>query len=352
MVEGELLRFVNKRYMGDVIYSNAYPLTRLGGLMPSRETIPLSLIHPKDAELDYALLEIGVLVPSTNIQWRVKVNGISVTKEFKPHIVSKAGENLFAKLVYDITSILRTPEGLRKKRVNVTFKHEGGEQIIVEHLAVLAFYKTEEAVTDITFLSGAVSLKPGEETAVNIPYTGAHGVLRSTVFIPSSNAQAFIEINGSKRIDIGGIQGPYEIIETIDNLKENNTILFRHEEAETMYYPKEMRLSNILILRTEYKMPKLEIKDIDVRDAEKGGKIIHVKLVNNGVSKPDSALIVLMSLGNVVARKIIEPIEPGQEVEEEIPVNLPKGEYDLVLRIIWRKLSKTLFNDKRVKLVF
>lgn len=352
MVEGELLRFVNKRFMGDVIYSNAHPLTRLGGLMPSRETIPLSLIHPRDAELDYALLEIGVLVPSTNIQWRVKVNGISVTKEFKPHIVSKAGGSLFAKLVYDITSILRTPEGLRKKRVNVTFKHEGGEQIVVEHLAVLAFYKTAEAVTDIAFLSGAVSLEPGEETIVNTPYTGIHGVLRSTVFIPSSNAQAFIEINGGKRININGVQGPYEVIETIDGLKENNIILFRHKETETIYYPKEVRLSNILILRTEYKMPKIEVRDIDIKDAGKGDKIIHVKLVNNGVSKPDSALIVLLSLGNVVARKIIEPVEPGQEVEEEIRVNLPRGEYDLVLRIIWRKLSKTWFNDKRIKLTF
>ncbi len=349
MVSGELLQFMSRSISGDMIYTSATPNTQLGGFHPSRETIPLSLVHPKNAELEYALLEIGVIVPRPDVHWRVKVNGISVTKEFKPHVIAELKTGLFAKLVYDITSILKTPEGLRRRRVNVTFKQDGGEHITIDHLGVLALYKSDEAYTDLLYLSGALGLEPGEEYVSELKYPGSSGIFRSTIFLPSKYAKGTVIINDKVSIPVEGFQGYDEIVSELKELPDKSTIRIIHEETQTQYFPKEMRVSNILIYNTRYKLTKIDV--IDVSYEKKGEEEIDfiVKLANSGETKPDMNMVVIMYLGNVAARKIFHPIEPGQERELKISTKLPKGEYDVVVRTIWRKLSKTWFEDRKIK---
>jgi hypothetical protein len=351
MVKGRLLKFLDKSFSGDMIYTSAIPNARLGGLMPSRQTIPLSLIHPKNAELEYALLDIGVLVPSENINWRVKVNGISVTKEFKPHAIVPAGNMLFAKLVYDITSILKTPESLHKRRANITFKLEGVEQIIIEQVAIIALYNSSEAETKLTFLSGALSLKPGEKTSTELNGPFSEGVLRTTIYIPSSMANVNILLNNKDLLKIRNTQGMDEYLTRVSNLGENNELLIEHEETNTIYYPKEVRVSNILLYSVKYSKPVLELIDTTIPEKIRSGEEISLKIINKGEAKPDRALIVVMNLGNVVARKKIKLLEPGESVDDKIKLEIPPGEYDLVFRIIWGKLSQTWFKDFRYHIV-
>ncbi len=351
MSDGELYRFLEKEYNGDMVYVSAYPDVRIGGLMPSRETIPLSLIHPLKEKLEYALLEIGVVVPSSKVNWKVKVNGISVTKEFKPHALSSMGDKLFAKLVYDITSILKTPESLRKRRVNVTFKTEGSSDILIKHIGILALYPTDEAHSYVSFLSGAVSLEPGEEREFYTEYNGGDGELKAIVYVPSKNARSRIIVNGNITREVSGIQGMDEITLSINQLPVRNTIKIIHEETSERYYPKELSISTILLYKQVYKTPKLEIVNIEVPEKiPVSGDNIRVKVKNSGVSAPDKVLVILMIHGNVVSRKIIDPIPPSGEETIELPVKLPAGEYDAVLRIVWSKLSKTYYNDNKISL--
>lgn len=349
MVEGKLLKFIEKSYSGDLIYTSAIPNTRIGGFMPSKQTIPLSLIHPKNAELEYALLDIGVLVPSQNINWRVKLNGISVTKEFKPHILSPAGNMYFAKLVYDVTSILKTPEGLRRRRANITIKLEGGEHIVIEQLAILAMYNSGEAESTVTYISGALSLKPGESSSLNINYRGERGALRTTIYMPSSIARGHIYLNNNLLLNIENSQGMDEYVVEVERMVRENTITFKHLEAETTYFPKEMRISNILLYNVKYMKPELGIEEVSIPDTLHKDQEIEIVITNNGESAPDKALIVIMNLGNVVARKKIKPLKPGEKIKDKIKLNLQPGNYELVFRIIWNKLSKTWYKDIRYK---
>jgi hypothetical protein len=351
MVKGKLLKFLDKSFSGDMIYTSTIPNTRLGGLMPSRQTIPLSLIHPKNAELEYALLDIGVLVPSEKISWRVKVNGISVTKEFKPHVIVPAGNMLFAKLVYDITSILKTPESLRRRRANITFKLEGAEQIIIEQVAIIALYSSSEAKSKLTFLSGALSLKPGERASMKLDGPLNEGILRTTIYIPSSMANVNILLNNMDLLRIRNTQGMDEYFVRVNDLGESNELLIEHEETSTTYYPKEVRVSNILLYSVKYSKPVLELIDTSIPEKIKSGEEISFKIINKGEAKPDRALIVVMNLGNVITRKKIKLLEPGESVEDKIKLEIPPGEYDLVFRIIWGKLSQTWFKDFRYHIV-
>lgn len=349
MVEGKLLKFIEKKFSGDVVYTSAIPNARMGGLMPSKQTIPLSLLHPKNAELEYALLDIGVLVPSQHINWRVKLNGINVTKEFKPHIMSPAGNLYFAKLVYDVTSIIKTPEGLRRRRANITFKLEGGDYIIIEQLAILALYSSSEAESILTYYSGALSLKPGESSSLKINYEGGNGRLRTTVYMPSTIARGEILLNNNLLLNIENVQGMDEHIIELNNLSKENIITFKHLETNTTYFPKEMRISNILLYNTGYAKPELSIEEINVPEIVRKGQELEITISNNGESTPDKAMIVVMSLGNVVARKKIKKLDPGEKTTEKIKIKLQPGEYELVFRIIWGKLSKTWYKDTRYK---
>ncbi|ADI31493.1 CARDB domain-containing protein [Staphylothermus hellenicus] len=349
MVEGKLLKFVEKKFSGDIIYTSAIPNTRIGGLIPSRQTIPLSLVHPKNAELEYALLDIGVLVPSQHINWRVKLNGISVTKEFKPHIMSPAGNLYFAKLVYDVTSIIKTPEGLRRRRANITFKLEGGDHIIIEQLAILALYSSSEAESTLTYYSGALSLKPGESSSLKINYGGGNGKLRTTIYMPSTIAKGEILLNNNSLLNIENVQGMDEHIMELKSIPRQNIITFKHLETNTTYFPKEMRISNILLYNTEYVKPELSMEETNIPEIIHKEQELEITVSNKGESTPDKAMIVVMSLGNVVARRKIKKLDPGEKTTEKIKIKLQPGEYELVFRIIWGKLSKTWYKDIRYR---
>jgi hypothetical protein len=350
MVNGELYRFLEKSYNGDMYYYTVFPDVRIGGLMPSRQTIPLSMVHPLKEKLEYALLEIGVVVPSEKVNWRIKVNGISVTKEFKPHAVSPSGNGLFAKLVYDITSILKTPESLRKRRVNVTFKTEGMTDILIRQVSLLALYPTDEAKTHISYLSGSVSLKPGEKKVFETRYSGGNGILKAILFVPSKRAMSKIVINGEQVHEIYNIQGIDEINFKLDKLAEKNTIEIEHIDIGEKYYPRELNISTLLLYKQIYKEPKLEITEYNVPEViPVAGGSISVKIENKGESRPDKTLLVVMLHGNVIARRKLDNPLPGEKLETSIDVKLPEGTHDLVVRIIWNKLSKMYYMDKRIR---
>jgi hypothetical protein len=349
MVTGRLLKFMEMKYQGDMQYSAVYPNARIGGLTTARKTIPLSLTHPLRKKLETALLEIGVLAETEKIDWRVKVNGISITKEFKPHAVSRTGKEFYAKLIFDITSILKTPESLRKRRVNVTFKTEGGSHVTIEQVGLLALYPSEEAESRFTFISGALSLKPGEAEEIPIRYPGDSGVLRTILYMPGPEARGSIII-GKTTIPVEGISGIDEIIENIGSLTNTDRLRIVHEDTGVKYYPREMRVSTILISSIKYSEPVIEATRIEVPEIIHNNGVIKVTIANKGEASPDNAIVVLMLLGSIIARKELPCLKPGEEATVEIPVSLPKGQYNVIMRLIWRKLSRTRLTDKSIAL--
>ncbi len=351
MADGSMHKFLDKVFGGDVVYTCVFPQKVLGGLTLSRETIPLDLVPPPNAELEYSLLEIGVLTPHTSVEWRVKVNGINVTKEFKPLSTSKIGDKLFAKLVYDITSILKTPESLKRKRVNVTFKREGGEPLTIEHIGIIALFSSGEAKSLVKYYSGASSIEPGEKTSLDLGLSG-EALLRTALYMPSRSAVVELLVSGKNFAEITNIQGMSEEIHRLTGFNEVDRIEYHHVDTGEKYSPKEIGLSNLLVYRVEYAKPELVLEELKIPSEVEGEVRAKLRISNRGLSKPDKALIVVMSRGEVLVSKGLEPIEPGHETEAEVVIKQPPGEYQLVFRIIWRKLSQTWYREERVNVKF
>ena len=351
MVEGDLLKFLDKRFKGDIFYTTIFPGKPVGGLTLSRETIPLDWTPIPNTTLAIALLEIGVLTPHTSIDWRVKVNGINVTKEFKPIATAPLGDKLYAKHVFDITSILKLPESMKKNRVNVTFKREGGDIITIEHISLITLFESEEAESVIKYYSGASSLEPGEKIKYGIGYDDKSAVFRTTFYIPSTLAQMLIRIGEDYSVEIRNIQGMNEETHRLSLSNGINDVEYYHIDTGEKYAPKEISLSNILVYNTKYVQPDIVIEEINLPSEAEKEAIAKIRIVNKGESKPDKLLVTVMTRGEVLKVKEIEPLEPGREAEVEIPIKQPPGEYTLIFRVIWKKLTQTWFKEERREIV-
>lgn len=351
MVDGILLKFLDKKFKGDVFYTTIFPSKSIGGLTLSRETIPLDWITLPNASLSIALLEIGVITPHTRVDWRVKVNGISLTKEFKPLAIARLGNKFYTKHVFDITSILKQPESLRKNSVNITFKREGGDIITIEHLSLISLFETGEAETMIKYYSGALSLEPGEKSGLNIGFDEKTTIFRTSMYIPSKLAQMIIGINGEHNIEINNLQGMNEEVHKLSLDNGLNTIEYHHIDNGEKYAPREISLSNLLIYNVKYTKPDIMIQEINLPEEARKEVVAKIRIINKGETKPDKLLLTIMSRGIVLVVKEIKPLEPGEEAEIEIPIKQPPGTYNLIFRIIWKKLTQTWFCEERKKLV-
>ncbi len=353
MAVGVLKQYLYETIDGDTVYITRIPDIRLGGLESSKAYIPIDFYLPEGVELIKSILELGLYVPRERLVWRLKLNGVPITREFKTDTIASLRDRYYGKLVYDVTPILAAREKRRRIRCGLLIKYDGSEEIRLSHIGLLIAYSTSDAKSCISMLSGAYILDPGERQVFQLKHpTGldVDGELRTILFTPSKQARISISFNGVQLSTIEGVVGGEEIASRVSNISGLNSVEVYHLESETRYYPKELVLSTIALIQKLVKEPELVVKEILVPEKiERGGKIKAV-IVNNGESKPDKALVSILSLGTTITQKNIPKLEPGEETIVEIPIDLPKGSYNLVFRVIWKKLSHTSFRDKKISI--
>ncbi|MEM0380261.1 MAG: hypothetical protein QXX35_05845 [Desulfurococcaceae archaeon] len=352
MVNGLMYKYIDKSFNGDVVYTYVFPSKQINGLVFERETIPLDFpVIKEHVELDLAYLELSVLSTNTNVNWRVKVNGINVTREFKPIVYSKIGNYLFTKHLFDITSVLKTPESMKRSRVNVTFKREGGQPIIIEQISIIALVKTIEAFSTVKYYTGCLTLEPGDETSLDIGFKQKDSLLRLTCFIPNKLAELLVNIDDKKTYRINNAHGMIDETIQASDLFEINNIKLKYVESSEKYLPREICLSNLIVLSSTYSKPDLFIEELDVPSRAKSSFKARIKIVNKGSSKPDKILLVVFNKGEIISSKSIQPVEPGGEIVEELVINQPPGQHNLVFRIIWRKLARMWFTEEKKNVI-
>lgn len=351
MVVGELKQYICEKIKGDIVYVSAMPHASLGSLISTKTTVPLDFAPITNAELSKALLELAVVTQRERFMWRLKVNGIPITREFKPQIVAVLRNRLFTKLVYDVSPILKSSEDIKRNRVNVTIKYEGSDRIIIEHVGLLTFYTCEDAEGSISLLSGALALDPGEEARCILKHPhvlSVPGMLRAMMILPNPKARTIITFNDARKTVVEGIVGGDEIVLNVNSIMESNVVSIKHDEAQTQYFPKELLVSSILLSQVQYNEPRLEVVDVTYPEVLKSGDKIKIVVANNGSSKPDRAVIIALVRGQMMFQEKIPLLEPGETTIVEIPVNLPRGEHQIVIRTIWKKISRTCFKEERI----
>lgn len=322
---------------GEVVYETAPLAVRLGGLSnPTTQSVILT--PPVLGKPKLVLLELTVKHASPIIsRWRLWLNGVAITREFKPNYSIKLKDTYYSKCVFDVTPIF----DWKRKQHHITIRYEGSDVLLVEHVGMIVAYEAVKSKTSYAFASGLLALSPGESTAIRLdlePIDEANRARVETVLlIPSRLARVKVEsFNVSKTIN--GVVGVEEIEFDIPikPTKIMETVI-THYPADQPYYPGHVLVTGLLITRGWYAEPKIVVKP------KRYNNTIELTVRNEGTAKPEKLVIVAVQAGSILVRKLIEPPEPGEEKTEKL--KLPVG---VLVRVVWTYRGRTKYVDLRL----
>ena len=345
------MKLIRKDKISGEVVTSFNATIKLGGPgNPKFRKVFLDLDSSFSKGISLALLDIGLTSrnPPQHIKWRLWFDGFPLAREFKPFTINYIeGEGYFYKVLFDITPVMK----LGKTQHIVSIYYEGSESLIVNHVNIMAALIADGAENSYSYLSGGLILAPNTSCTLKIPLEALNdgvGEIKTTIDMPSTLAKVHIRVNGHNILTLNGIIGCDEIIIPNLDLKCDNAVEIIHEAREQQYYPKHVKVSNILLASSKMLRPKIIISSV-THDKENNKLII--KLKNIGQVEPDKIILLALSKGIPIARSIIEPIKPEEEKETEVPLGrLPKTEKELTLRIVWTRLSRTIYEDKKVNL--
>ncbi len=317
---------------GVLLYHNVFPSVFLGQTSGVSFRNNFSLDEPE--RIRRAFLEVGLITQEPLIRgFIVSLNGITLTREFKPINCSPYGERLFCKAVYDVEPIVRAKP---TSTWSLEIEYRGLREVMLAHVGLLVAREHESASSSHAYLSGALSLKPGESTALQLPSRLEEGAeARIVAVLPSSEARLVIE---PVEAPGSGLQGSGLVEHAFRVPPGTDRITLRHVGGGS-YYPRELVVSSLLIYRVKAPVPVIEVS---LKSLEEGHAIIVVS--NRGDADVGNVIVVSFSKGNVLERKILSSLKPGEEVEVKI-----RAEQGGSVRVIWRYLDRTLFREIKLR---
>jgi len=330
------------------VYTLWKSLNELLGSHNSKTTITLNLHNRRARSISHGVLEVLVETASTHIDWKLKLNGVNITREFKPLYVIEFPElnKYLCKFVYDITGLLNTDEAISREWANLTIKHEGGDSFSLKGLLLNAIYDDPEATSIYSHVTGLLLLEQGEEYTYNLEQFLNSGSLHAklVLYTPRAGRAKISTESGTEIITLPHSQVEEHVIISSSPVKYIKITPELNEKT-----PNYIVISSITVYNTQLKTPHLDIESIETSRQESNIRI-KLRIVNRGESRPDRVVMSVFNRGVLLGmyKSSGSKYEPGVVVEEEFAVSVPPEISELTLRLAWSKLTKTMFVDKKL----
>lgn len=345
MPKGDLNIAFTFNAAGDLL-SVFQPIGRMLSHYNTKLVVPINLFNRRCRKVKYAVLELLVESRRAVPEWKLKLDNVNITRQFKPthFLVAGEGERGLYKFVYDVTSILNAHEILSKEWINVLVKYEGGEPFTVRYLLMDAIYEDQDAYVSYRHSTGLLLLEGGERYSFPLEEFSSRAVdSRLIIYAPK---QAEVKISTDRhnlvtRLPQGGVEDY--------TLTFNEGAKFIEVELGATKHSYAI-LSSITAYRCLMREPKLELCSVDY--AFSGNKLVlKLKICNKGESSPDKLIVSVLRKGNVL-RSLHVPqanVPPGGFVEHV--VDLPSDRLDEInVRLIWLKSTRRWLRDEVLKL--
>lgn len=336
---------------GDLI-SVFKPLNIMFSSYNSKARVPLSSSLENQESIKQVLLEILVEAGSVFPEWKVKLNEVTLAREFKPAYLAsypyQKNRGIY-KFVYNVTDVVKSCSSFKQEGVYMVVKYEGGESFRV--LGVLMDILLEDKSASIRYehYTGLVQLNLGEAITLDFEEPLEPGSeVRLISYSPASSTISMNAISSRKAYE--------PLVQVLD---EHTIVLEEHTKSITLALEKSERsmpvfISSVTAYRSIVEKPELDISDVKGR-VEGSELKLQVSICNKSHVKPDKVIVSVIRRGQVVGmfQEHGGKLESGVCITREvsIPVGVLKsGEQDLVIRLIWSKLSKRWFINKVVNL--
>ncbi len=307
------------------------PAARLGGLHGSSE-YGVVIEPPLNIQPSKVLLEVGIIVKDLKLpKWRLWVNSVAVTREFKPTLTAQLNDvdAYYAKVAYDLKPIVAST----KPPYRIVIQYEGSPELELNDISLTALYPDEDSLTSYRYYSGALLLAPGDSISIDLPPGIDQG--NASVIIRIPNRAARIKLSCGNEIVVTGIVGPYE---ARVNCSASKLDIVYEASKGINYFPRTAIVSSILFEKSIKREPDFAIK----LAADETRKVI---VRNIGTASPETLMLIAMRPGEVVERIILEPLGPGAETT----LNIKNIEAATTLRIIWRFKGETRFKEFKLR---
>ncbi|MDT7875110.1 MAG: hypothetical protein RQ872_00140 [Sulfolobaceae archaeon] len=310
---GNIVSFDTGTFDGTVTYDFLVKSIKLGGHEKSFNYV---------IDLEYKPEKLYVVLNikrrrDVEPKWRLWLNEFSLTKEFRPNIEIDTGTLKLSSIIYDITPLAK----IGKNEFSVSYK--GLQEISLESIGYIAFYKAEQFITNYNLMSGVLALRPLEHATFQC------------------NGECYLIVNNDKEGKL--IVDNYEISgDEPEEIKFNKT-----GEIEVKSVSQNSKSLGYVyaFYSLKYKVPKI---DVDI-DYSLEGDSLTVKAVSNSEITLDKVIINVLLNGISINYRVFENIKPNSVIEYPVKLNgFKKG--ILNIRVVSIKAGYRKIFDKTLQI--
>ncbi len=357
MVEGRLASYSRgSGEDGAALYSTAVDRTVIGSSASKRLT--LGIVTPyygEELRATRVLVDVGLIVPrDVIIPFRIVmgIDGVTITREFKPQYLVGMEEGVYGKVIYDATALLASRIVARDLH-RLSIVYTAARPVIFEDAGLAVVYSgVRGGWYSYNILGGALAMEPGDIVQLDVDLPESRSEIKNLVVkmhVPSRNASIRVEA-GSSAFDAGGTLGPTVIEAPIRYRGSRARIYFYYNKPQESFYPKRAIISSIALLETITPTAKLEVESLST-EAQGDSVRITVEIVNSGGAPARDVKLLAFTQGTTTAKLDLGVIAPGDTVQAEVRLPRPGGGggREVILRLIWKSYGRSGYVDRIVK---
>lgn len=326
MARGELVKALDKQgFSGTAVYDVVFPGIQLG---QSSTTVFDAAFNLYGDRPESVLLDIAVSLSSVSgpAGFRIESNGVTISREFKPSTCINVDERIVCRLIYDVTPIVKSKN---VDEVKVKIENFSVNPINLEHVGVVGLQNVEGALSDIVYYTGALVLEPMEVYRIELGKNIRNARIHLVAYIPHSSAN--IEVNGRSVASAG-------FGEHVVHVGDITSIEIGYR-GRLDVYPRSAIITSLLVVGGNIPRPRIEarLRKVDESNAE-------IEIVNAGTAPAENVIVVSISRGIIIERKVLGRVEPGQHLTTQVKIK----EESSIIRVIWRYMGEV--NIKEIRL--
>ena len=342
-MQGELIEVVRESGNGYAFVEMRQANINLGTVPGARKYgySSLRLPRPSNARVKASYLSVGVMAGG-KYAWgapvRLKIDGSTVAREYKPQFAVEVDEGFYYKAVYDVTPLV-SRKLLEKSEHRLGAFYEQLRPLRLSDACLLAIFESDKGVYNISYHTGAVSLQPGEVFKVNalLPkrLEGARKALIG-VHIPSSRSNVKLAAGGSDPVVVSG---PGFVVASIEVPYKGSEVPVAvvYEKPETSVYPKTVVVTDVTVIESIYPKPDPRVTIENVRlEGEEAN--IEGTVTNEGDETAQDLKVLITSLGVKIAENNIGDLEPGKSGKFSLKFSRKQAPR-LAIRVEWTHLG-------------
>ncbi|MCS7108119.1 MAG: hypothetical protein RMH77_01210 [Sulfolobales archaeon] len=344
MPKGDLLDFIRNEVRGVVYHNSILDEVKLSG-----RSYPRSgryLIEVDEPQLDALYLTIIAVLnePVNKVLWKVGIDGLNITREFKPQVVNESSiGSIYTTHVFDLSKVVKGG-----KTYTLTISCDSSKPVAINGLELVGVKRVETVSTELSYKAGCVLLNPSETYSLKSisPKVGPYNI---SLFmnIPSRNAFVDIALNDVYTKTINNLLGLNNVqLSDIKSFSER-TLTIKHRDTAEMYHPRFVGIYSVLEYNVSCRGPELNVTLDDVSCVNDSCRVF-INIRNDGDIACDNVMIVGFSAGNMLIRDVISTIKPGEEIRKTYNIGVKGFDNRLVIKVVYRRFGKQIINEAKL----